>query len=158
MDEDLVVSDFCEEEGFPRQAALLRAVAGEAGKAYVVAERGFEYNDEHNYVGHEDGTPKTLFFDRAEAEQAACLLNGRRLRETDLAEWGRDTDNFTSLPESELERRVGAVLGIEFQLFPGRMVASTPFPASATDGQMAEVARLFDRLPFFHVIEVEFAG
>jgi hypothetical protein len=158
MDEDLVVSDLCEEEGFPRQATLLRAVAGGAGKAYVVAERGFEYNDEYNYVSDGDDTPRTLFFDRAEAEQAVCLLNGRRLREIDLAEWGRDTDDFTSLPESELERRVSAALGIEFQLFPGRVVAPTPFPASATDGEMAEVARLFDRLPFFHVIEVEFAG
>jgi hypothetical protein len=158
MDEDLVVSDLCEEEGFPRQAALLRAVAGGPGKAYVVAERGFEYNDEYNYVSGGDGTPKTLFLDRAEAEQAACLLNGQRLREIDLGEFGLDTDDFTSLPQGELERRVGAVLGIEFQLFPGGMVEPTAFPASATDGQMAEVARLFDRLPFFHVIEVEFAG
>ena len=158
MDEDLVVSDFCEEEGFPRQAALLRAVAGVAGKAYVVAERGFEYNDEHNYVSDGDGAPKTLFFDRAEAEQAARLMNGRSLREIDLGEFGLDTDNFTSLPQRELERRVGEVLGIEYQLFPGGIVAPTPFPASATEGQMAEVARLFDRLPFFHVIEVEFAG
>ena len=137
---------------------LLRAVAGGAGKVYVVAERGFEYNDEHNYVGPGDGTPKTLFLDRAEAEQAACLLNGRRLREIDLGGFGLDTGDFTSLPRGELERRVGAVLGTEFQLFPGGMVAPTPFPSWATDGQMAEVARLFDRLPFFHVIEVEFAG
>lgn len=158
MDEDLVVSDLCEEEGFPRQAMLLRAVAGGAGKAYVVAERGFEYNDEHEYVGSGDGTPKSLFFDRAEAEQAAGLLNGLRLREIDLGGFGLDTDNFTSLPLRELERRVSVVLGIEFQLFPGGIVAPTRFPASATEGQMAEVARLFDRLPFFHVIEVEFAG
>jgi hypothetical protein len=158
MDQDLVVSDLCEEEGFPRQAVLLRAVAGGARKAYVVAERGFEYNDEHEYVSRGDGTPKTLFFDRMEAEQAACLWNGWRLREIDLAGFGRDTGDFTSLPQRELERRVSAVLGIEFQLFPGGMVEPTPFPASATDGQMAEVARLFDRLPFFHVIEVHFAG
>lgn len=158
MDEDLVVSDLCEEGGFPRQAALLRAVAGGASRAYVVAERGFEYNDEHYYVGHGSGTPTTLFLERAEAEQAASLLNGRRLREIDLGEFGLDTGDFTSLPERELERRVGAVLGTEFRLSPGQGVAPTPFPASATDGQMAEVARLFDRLPFFHVIEVEFAG
>jgi hypothetical protein len=158
VDEDLVVSDLCEEEGFPRQAVLLRAVAGGAGKAYVVAESCSEYNDLHNYVSSWDAAPKTLFFVRAEAEQAAWLLNGRRLREINLRGFGRDTDAFTSLPEGELERRVGAVLGIEFQLFPGGMVGPTPFPASATDGQMAEVALLFDRLADFHVIEVEFAG
>lgn len=137
---------------------LLRTVAGGAGRAYIVAERGFEYNDEHDYVSPGDGTPKTLFFDRAEAEQAARLMNGRRLREIDLGGFGLDSDDFTSLPLRELERRVGALLGTEFQLFPGGNVTPAHFPESATDGQMAEVARLFDRLPFFHVIEVEFAG
>jgi hypothetical protein len=162
VDEDLIVSDLCEEEGFPRQAALLRAVAGGAGKAYVVAEKGFEYNDDHHYVSPRDGTPKALFFDRAEAEQAAWLLNGRRLREIDLRELGRDTCDFTSLTWPELDGGVGAVLGTEFhlflQLFPTEDDTPTPFPESATDEQMAEVARLFDRLPFFHAIEVEFAG
>ena len=157
MDEDLVVSDLCEEAGFPRQATLLRAVAGGERKAYVVAERGFEYNDEFNQVSYGDGTPKTLFIDRAEAERAACLSNGRRLREIDLSGYGLDTDNFTSLPRRELERRVGAVLGIKFELFPGGLVQPTAFPESATDEQMAEVAGLFDRIAFFHVIEVEFA-
>jgi hypothetical protein len=158
VDEDLVVSDLCEEKGFPRQAALLRAVADGAGKAYVVAERGFEYNDEHDYVSREDGTPKTLYLDRADAERAAALWNGRRLREIDLGGFGLDTDDFTSLRQPEVERRVGEILGIRFELFPGGMVAPTPFPPSATDEQMAEVAKLFDRLPFYHVIEVEFAG
>ncbi|HEU5118128.1 MAG TPA: hypothetical protein VFT74_16020 [Isosphaeraceae bacterium] len=158
MDEDLIVSDLCEESGFPRQAALLRAMAGGTERAYVVAERGFEYNDENNYVSDRDGTPQTLYLDRDEAEQAVSLLNGRRLREIDLSGFGLDTEDFTTLPLKELESRVGALLGITFELFPDGMVNPTQFPESATDEQMTEVARLFDRLPFYHVIEVEFAG
>ena len=46
VDENLACSDLCEENGFTRQAELLRAISGNGGKAYVVIERGSEYNDE----------------------------------------------------------------------------------------------------------------
>jgi hypothetical protein len=159
VDDYLACSDLCEEKGFMRPAALLRTAAGEGGKVYLVVERGVEYNDEHNYLTEGYGTtPRALFLDRAEAEQAARLRTARRLRETPLEGFGLNTDDFTSLTRSELNRRVGAILGTRFSLWVGDHANPNPFPASATDEQMIEVATLFDKLQFYYVLEVEFGG
>jgi hypothetical protein len=159
VDDYLACSDLCEEKGFVRQAALLRAAAGEGGKVYLVVERGVEYNDEHNYLTEDYGSaPRALFLDRAEAEQTARLRTARRLRETPLEEFGLGTEDYTSLSEAELNRRVSQILGTNFTLWVGDYHNSGPYPASATDAQMIEVSALFDKLQFYYVLEVEFGG
>jgi hypothetical protein len=157
MDDFLACSDLCEENRFTRQAAILRAMAGAGGKVYVVAERDVDYNDENLYLRDHDGQPQSLFLDRAEAERAASLRNAERLRAIPLLEYGNRLSDFTTLTESELNRGVGAILGIEFDLWSCDK-SEFPFPSSATDEQMAEVADLFDLLYFYHVIEAEFGG
>ena len=156
-DDFLACSDLCEENHFPRQAAMLRALAGAGGKVYVVAQRDVDYNDENMYVIGDDGHPRSIFFDRAEAKDAALRRNAAELRDLPLLEYGIDLSDFTSLTEPELNRGVSTALGVDFDLWSGDE-SSTRFPASATDEQMMAVARLFDKLQFFHVIEAEFGG
>jgi hypothetical protein len=156
MDDFLACSDLCEENGFARQAAMLRAMAGAGGKVYVVAERDVDYNDENLFVRDDDGQPQTLFFDRAEADRAAASRNAERLRNLPLMEYGINLDDFTSLGEPELNRRAGAILGVDFDLW-SHGESDIPF-ATASDPQLAELSRLFDKLKFFHVLEAEFGG
>ncbi len=153
----LACSDLCEENQFTHQAAMLRAMAGAGGKVYVVAERDVDYNDENMFVRDNDGQPRSLFFDRAEAENTALARNAFRLRGLPLLEYGINLSDFTSLTEVELNRQVSAILGIDFDLW-SYGESQAPFPPSATDEQMAKVAQLFDKLRFYHVLEAEFGG
>ena len=63
MDDYLACSDLCEEQGFLRQAELLRAVGRGQGRAFLVLERGYHYND-YNYDLDRQGQPRTVFLDR----------------------------------------------------------------------------------------------
>ncbi len=45
MDEFLVSSDLCEENGLQGAAELLRKVSASGGNAFLVVERSWEYND-----------------------------------------------------------------------------------------------------------------
>ena len=156
-DDFLACSDLCEENQFTHQAAMLRAMAGAGGKVYVVAQRDVDYNDENMYVVGDDGQPRTLFFDRVEAEDAALRRTAAELRDLPLLEYGINLSDFTSLTEHQLNLGVSTELGVDFDLWSGDE-SSTRFPASATDEQMMAVARLFDKLQFFHVLEAEFGG
>lgn len=156
MDDYLVCSDFCEENGFPRQAEMLRALSGASGKLYVVAERGMESDDDgFDRLVDGDGSPRRVYINREEAERTAAVLTGHRLSKEPLRSRGDRPDHFTSLALEELDRGVSLALGIDFRLFPENQRDPTPFPESMTDEQFAEIARHFDRLEIFHVIEVE---
>jgi hypothetical protein len=88
VDDFQVCSDLCEENGFPRQAGMLRSLAEGGGRAYLVVERGYGYNDEHDYIDPSPGEPRNIFFDREEAEREANALNAQWLREVSIASFG----------------------------------------------------------------------
>lgn len=147
-DELLACSDLCEENRFPREAAMLRALAGAGGPAHIVVEHS---------AGCRYDPPRLLFFDRAQAECDAIRCTVAHLRGWRRTKGEIKVDYVTSLAEPELDRRVSSALGINFKIRSGRQ-SGVLFPASATDEQMMAVARLFDKLRFFHVLEAEFGG
>jgi hypothetical protein len=159
MDDFLVGSDLCEENRFLGQARLLRAMAGEGGKVYFLAERGAEYNDCFDEVPDEDGEFQNLFLDLEAAHRAADLGNARKFREINLWDFGYETADLTSLDEQFVNNRVGEIIGTPFALRgDGEFRSRIEFPETATDDQMVAIAALFDKLRFFHVIEAEFFG
>ena len=158
MDDFLSGADLCEEYRFLGQARLLRAMAGDGGRLYFLAERGAEYNDWCDYVPDTDGTFRTVFLDRDSAQRAADLGNARKFREIDIAEFG-GVDDMSSLDGPALLERIGLILGRPFALNLDRRYSEAfTFPETATDDQMVAIAALFDKLRFFHVIEAEFGG
>lgn len=167
MDDDLVCSDLCEEQGFARQAELLRALAGAGNKLYVLAERGYQNHDGVLELPPDEfgeplaGRPRAVFVDRDEALRSADLRNARvyRDREVNILDFGFSLDALTDHPEEALNREIGAILGRDFDIFGGRGEAAlandgpNPFPPDATDEQMVRVVQLFN-VRFFHVIEI----
>jgi hypothetical protein len=161
MSDDLVCSDLCEESGFPRQAGLLRAVAGERQAVYVVMERGAEYNDEIMDPNAE-GEPKLAFVDREEAERVAADRNARWHRENNILDYCYRLDAVTPHAAPELARRISEILGRPYALpnggrptFAGSEAPLVPGPV--TDQQMRGIAGLFS-LKFFYVVETHFSG
>jgi hypothetical protein len=157
MDDLTAGSDLCEQNHFLRQARLLRAMAGAGGKVYLLVERGDEYNDNFYEVAEGDGEFRTLFLDRYDAELEATFRNARKLREIDLADFGYSVEDVSSLDEAELVARASAILGEPFRARVGGFWRPS-LPKWATDDQMIALARLFDKLRFYHVIEAEFGG
>jgi hypothetical protein len=156
MSEDLVCSDFCEEQGFARPAELLRALGGGRRTVYVVMERGAEYNDEI-MSPNLGGDPKWVFLDRAEAENAAAERNASWHREHSILDYCYDLKEVTRHPVGDLARRISDILGRPFHLPDGddptyahseRALVRGP----VTDEQMRKIADLF-KLKFFYVVE-----
>ena len=161
MDEDLVCSDFCEEQGYTRQAELLRALGGEGQTAYVVMERGAEYNDEI-MSPDEAGEPGTAYLDREEAARAAAAKNAEWYRENNILDYCYSLRDVSEHSKEELERRIAEILGRPYQMpYEGEAsFASMEEPLvdkPVTDEQMLRIADLFT-LKFFYVAETRFAA
>ncbi len=160
MDDHLVCSDLCEEHGFQRQAELLRAIADGGRTAYVVMERGAEYNDEITSP-NEEGEPVTVFLDRAEAERAAAERDAAWHRSNNILDFCYTLREVTDLPTDTLERRISEILGRPYHLpnegQPTYSWSEQPLvPEPVTDEQMLQIADLF-KLKFFYVVETQFA-
>jgi hypothetical protein len=158
VDDFRVCSDLCEENGFIRQAEMLRSLAEGRGKAYLVVERGYEFNDDRYFLAS-GGEPRSVFFDRAGAEREAERRNYLRFRDRDPV---LSLDNEIEIIDGirdidELARRIGAILGREYgvdELY-GRY-GEPLFPGSATDDQVFAISKLF-KIEIFSVVETEFA-
>src|SRR5262249_44167285 len=117
MDDFRACAELCEENGFPRQAALFRTLAG-GRKAYVVVERGTQsYSHDPNSLSlDERGEPRAIYLDREQADRVAGLWNARKFREHNVARFCydiQDLDAITELDAEELAGRVGEILGRE---------------------------------------------
>jgi hypothetical protein len=161
VDEHLACSDLCEENGFTRQAELLRSIAGQGRKAYLVVERGAEYNDEI-ISPRQFGDPKTVFIDRETADKAAAELNAAWYRHNNILDYCYRLAEVTDLSASELSVKIAAILGRDYELpnngFPTRARSEGPLISGpSTDEQMHQIADLFT-LKFYYVVETEFAS
>ncbi len=159
MSEDLVCSDFCEEQGFARSAELLRAVGG-GRTVYVVMERGAEYNDEimEPSLG---GDPQWAFLDKAEAEEAAAGRNANWYRENNILDYCYKLKDVTPHSAAELARRISEILGRPYDLPDGGEPTFAHSNGPLVDGpvteeQMRKIAELFT-LKFFYVVETTFS-
>ncbi len=158
MDTFLQGADLCEEYRLLDQARLLRSMAKDnGGKVYLLAERGAEYNDNWVEVDVEDGEFRNVFTERDAAQRAADIGNARRFREINLRDFG-GAGNMTSVDWRDLDARINHILSNPFQLDSPDHDEPIILPASLTDEQMIAIARLFDKMQFFHVIEAEFGG
>ncbi len=158
MDELRISSDVCEEAGLADEATFLRSISNQTCKAYVVVERGFEYNDEI-YDLNEEQSPRHVFLDKTSALREAETRNVEQIRQFNPLAFCYGLDEITSLQREELGRRVSEILGRDFQL-PGEEESwdlDPIFPPAATDEQMRAIAKLFDGLEFFQVIEADVA-
>lgn len=154
MNDFAACAELCEEYGFDRQAALLRAVARGELRVFAVCERlsrdGYLPDDE-------GGVPAALFRDREEAEREARRRDVLAFRTRSLYEYCDGEIPYISdrTPE-ELEREVSVILGTDYKLPDPDSHTGPLFPADATDEQMHALSRLFN-IHFFYVAELEFA-
>ena len=154
MDELQVGSDICEEAGLAEEAKFLRSVSTASGVAYLVVEYGFEYNDEI-YDLNEQASPNQVFLDKATAFRAAELKNARHLRQYNPFAFCFEVDEISSLKSNEVKSRIAEIIGDpNFQIDDSGELDSV-FPSDATDDQLREIMRLFDKLEFFHVVETK---
>jgi hypothetical protein len=145
-------AELCEEYGFLRQAALLRAVAREGLRVFAVCER-VPHDD--RYLDEEGGVPRALFLDREDAERDAQRRAVLAFRERNLYEYGEgEIDFMTDLTSDQFEQEVAAILGTDYRLPDPDTHQGPLFPTGATDEQIRAVSRLF-RLQFFYVAELE---
>jgi hypothetical protein len=143
----------CEEYGFPRQAALLRAVAQGGLRVFAVCAR----LPQDEFLDLVRGDPVALFLDRKDAERDARRRHVLAFRTLNLYEYcGGEIDYLTDRTPEEFEREVSAILGTEYKLPDPGTHTGPLLPADATDEQVRAVARLFED-HFFYVAELEFA-
>jgi hypothetical protein len=153
MDDFAACAGLCEEYGFPRQAALLRAVAQGAMRAFAVCERLVR---DDWLLADEGGVPVALFLDREDAERDARRRDVLAFRTLNLYAYCEGDISFiTDRTLAELEREVSAILGTGYELPDPDTHKGPLFPADATDEQIRAVSRLFD-VQFFYVAELEF--
>jgi hypothetical protein len=144
-------AELCEEYGFPRQAALLRAVAQEGLQVYAVCVR----LPHDGFVDHQGGDPVALFLDREDAERDAQRRNLLAFRERNLYEYCEgEIGCMTGLTSDEFEREVTAILGTVYKLPDPNTHQGSLFPADATDEQLQAVSGLFED-HLFYVAELE---
>ncbi len=154
MDDLRISSDICEEAGFAEEAKFLQSISDHKCKAYVVVERGFEYNDEI-YDLNDEASPRQIFLDKTTALRAAEAKNVDQIRQHNPLAFCYGVDEISSLSAEQLSRRISEILGTSFQL-PGEEDAwdlDPIFPSSATDEQLQAIFALFDKLEFFQVVE-----
>jgi hypothetical protein len=153
MDDFAACAEVCDEYGFARQAALLRAAARGGLRVFAVCER---LRDDGLLVD-EGGVPVALFLDREDAEHDARRRDLLAFRTLNLYEYCGGYINFRSnRMRAELEREVSAILGTDYKLPDPDTHKGPFFPADATDEQIRAVSRLLD-VHFFYVAELEFA-
>lgn len=156
-DELKVSSDVCEEAGLADEAKFIQAMADGQSKAYVVVERGFEYNDEI-YGLNDEVSPQQVFLDKTSALRAAEQRNANHLRDFNPMAFCYGLEEITSLSPAALEQKIQEILGIAGFHMPGEddehaWELEGVFPDNTTDEQLREIFRLFDKLRFFDVIE-----
>jgi hypothetical protein len=148
-------ADLCDDRGFARQAALLRAVARGGLRVFAVCERAV---DDFGVLEETGGVPRALFLDRADADRDADRRNLLAFRERNLYEYCEgDIGYVTNLTPEEFERGVGVILGAGYTLPDPDTHRGPLLPAGASDEQVRAVLNLFD-LQFFHVVELELVG
>lgn len=155
--EDLrISSDICQEAGFDEEAKFLRSISDQRCKAYIVVERGFEYNDEI-YDLNDDSAPRQVFLDKTSALREAELRNIDQIRQYNPQAFCYGLEEITSQSEEELGRKISEILGGGFEMPPEEDAWELDpiFPSSATDDQLKEIFRLFDKLEFFQVVEAD---
>jgi hypothetical protein len=147
-----VCANLCDDRGFTRQAALLRAIGQEGLRIFTVCER---LQSEDRFLDDHGGVPRALFFDREDAEREARRRDVLALRERNLYGYCEgEISYFTGLTRWEFERQVSLILGTDYTL-PDPGTHNGPlFPAGATDEQILAVSRLFEA-QFFYVAELE---
>jgi hypothetical protein len=153
MDDFAACAELCEEYGFARQAALLRAAAQGRLRVFAVCER----LRDGEFLTSEGGTPVALFHNREDAERDARRRDLLAFRTFNLYEYcERDIEGITDRTSTELERDVSAILGTDYVLPDPDTHEGPLFPADATDEQIRAVSGLFND-HFFYVAELEFA-
>ena len=156
MDDFQIGSDICEEAGLTDEARFLQSVSNQTAKVFVVVERGFEYNDEI-YELEEDAAPRHVFLDKESARREAEFRNVDQLRTVNPLAFCYELAEVCSLDAEQLQERIANILGSDYQL-PGEdgfWELDPIFPPSASDDQLREIFKLFDRLDFFEVIEAD---
>lgn len=148
-------ADLCEDHGFARQAALLRAAARGGLRVFAVCERA---RGDIGFLADAGGVPVALFLDREDAESDARRRNLLAFRTLNLYEYCEgDIDLMSGRTPAELEQEVSVILGADYELPDPDTHEGPLFPADATDEQIRSVSRLFRHHFFFYVAELEFA-
>jgi hypothetical protein len=92
-------------------------------KAYVILNKGYEYNDE---IYHEPesggGTPKKIYFTKADAKKEVIRLNIKEMKGTDIQQYAYD-----------LEDIVGDVDGLKLYVDSLNTKYGIPTPKSSWD-------------------------
>ena len=156
MEQLRISCDICEEAGFTDEARFLQKISEQTCKAYLVVERGFEYNDEI-YDLNEEASPRQVFLDKTSALREAENQNVAQIRRYNPLAFCYALEEVSSHSMEELGRRITKILAADFQMPPDEEAWGLDpiFPGSATDQQLREIFKLFDRLEFFQVIEAE---
>jgi hypothetical protein len=71
-------------------------------KAYVILQKGFEYNDEV-YTESDGGNPKIIFFSKEDARAKVEQLNFDEYKQRSLSEYTYDIDDVLSVDVEEYE-------------------------------------------------------
>jgi hypothetical protein len=157
MNEFEACADFCDDQGFPRQAALVRSVGRGKMHAYAVCERAL--NEDGFLEESEGGIPRVLFVNREDAEHEARRREILAFRERNLYEYCYENDlsYTTGRTDDDLKQEFAAILGDEYTLPDPEGHQGSIFPADATDDQIRALIQLFE-IKFFYVVALDFMG
>ena len=156
MDTDLnSATEWLEANGQTDQAKLIRELVAGEPVAYLVVAVGSDYDDavHHLCEPEETTTPQRIFLKKDAALDHAQTLQIKALWESNPFAFGYGIDEITSLPRIELETNLRQILGDDFKMPEQPHYLGDPIFPKATKEQKLEVARLFDKLQFYHVVE-----
>ena len=122
----------------------------ESDIGYLVLERCWEYGDTYYQPENCGSNVHKFFWDREKADECALKKNIAKFKGLYVCEYGYDSNEITSLTDSELQRALGK-LGLNWDGDWDDFC----IPSSLSDKKLIEMIKIFDHIEFFYVEEVE---
>jgi len=125
-----------------------------AKKAYVVIERGYEYNDEIYHQPETDddcGKPEHVYFDQKKALDVAQKLNSKFFSGLRLCEYCYGIDEILVDEDEETCQKLSEIIG---KPLTKDELEEFEVPENLTEKQLEEISKLFN-LEFYSVVAVD---
>ena len=125
--------------------------------AYVVLQKGFEYNDEvYSQAESGSGHPHKIFFTEEAAREEVERMNIKELKETNITEYAYDIEDICDYPDELLE--FCNSLNEKYGKIETKDRWNTPdeyrLNSMATDEEAKQYSNMID-LDFYEMVQVE---
>jgi len=134
----------------------MKDLASGSTTAFLVLERGIDYDDAIFELYSGSGRPSKLHLTRESAQTTLELENARMLRQQHPFAFGYGHEDVLTVTVSHFEESVSAILGKKFKIpdEDSARLLEPMVPKKTTDEILLEISKMI-RIEFFEIVEVQ---